>query len=113
MTVGKDFPLLINATKQVLISSADFKKLSYIGLSSLMCLYPVVISKSKKGMVINISESNASKLGEFDDGNLLHPRFEGTRWTINREAELVMGAIPTGHPLIKTIEKYYSHLIMK
>jgi len=113
MANGKNYPLLLNAPRKVNISSEDFDKLSFIGLSSFLCSYPIVISRTKNGFELHMMESNSLRLGNFNKGKNDHPRLKGTYWRINKEAELVTGEIPNGHPLIKTLEKYFSHLIMK
>lgn len=114
MSIGNDYPVYIKAPHKVNITTEKFDKLSYIGLSSILCSYPALISKLKDGsMIINMSENNAMRLGRFDEGRLEHSRFNDTIWTINNSAELVMGAIPKDHPVIETINNYYSHLIME
>ena len=48
MKKGLDFPLLIKAPKKILITAKQFDKLSFIGLASFQCSYPIVICKRKK-----------------------------------------------------------------
>jgi len=105
MKQGLDFPILLNAPKEVPITLERFDKFSYIGLASFMISYPVIICKRKKKYELHICESNASELHEKEG-------FKDLKFWCNSEAEIVWCDIPFTHDTAKQIEKDFKHLII-
>lgn len=108
MAEGIHYPILLNAPKKVEITAKQFDKLSYIGLASFFCSYKAVIEKDeeKKQYLLYMLEGECDRF--FQKG-----RFTGLKWRIWREAEMVACEIPFDHQIAKTIENYFSHLIME
>lgn len=102
---GIHIPLLLNAPKQIPYTVAQFDKISIIGLSSLFCNYKIFFC---------IREDCMEMYMRHHIGQIFHntKRFEGINFYQDLEVEMAWCVIPKTNQLIKTIEKYWSHLIM-
>lgn len=103
---GIHFPLLLNVPKQIPYTVAQFDKISIIGLSSLFCNYKIFFCDRKDTIEMYMRHHL---------GNIFYKtkRFEGIDFFQDLEVEMAWCVIPKTNPLVTTIEKYYSHLIMR
>jgi hypothetical protein len=107
MNKGIDFPLLLNAPKEISLTIEQHEKLSYIGLASFMCNYPICIADKGDHIILYCPEWKGNKFHTM-------PRFaEVIPGTINGSAELAWFTIPKTTKLFKTINKYFKHLYLK
>jgi hypothetical protein len=104
--IGLDYPLYIRSPRKINITAEQFNKLSYMGLASLFCSFKYVIEKNEDDYKIYMREGYHWLLKE-------NPRFKGLEIGVYESAEMGLVIVPIDNPLIKTIEKYFSHLIMK
>ena len=77
-----------------------------MGLASLFCSFRYIIEKNEDNYSIYMGEGYHWLLKE-------NPRFKGLEIGVYASAEMAQVIIPLDNPLIKTINKYFSHLIMK
>jgi len=102
-----DFPLLLNAPKEMPLSVEQHEKLSCIGLASFMCNYPICIADKKDHVILYCPEWMGNKFHVM-------PRFaEVIPGLINPSVELAYFTIPKTTKLFKTIDKYFKHLYLK
>lgn len=104
---GLDFPLLLNAPKELPLTVEQFDSLSVIGLASLMCSYSIIIADRGDNLTLNCADWK---------GNYFHgmPRFsEVIPGRIYSSAEMAEFTIPKTTKLAATIEKYFKHLYLK
>jgi len=108
MSQGLDYPILLNPPTKVPITYEQFNHLSYMGLSSIFCNYKVLIGKNDENYTIYMNNGTQYSF-------MNQKRFENLKecWFINSSAELVYCKIPIDHPLINTINRMFSHLIME
>ena len=103
---GLDYPLYITSPKEINITAEQFKNLSYMGLASLFCSFRYVIDKNENNYAIYMRQGYHYKLMDL-------PRFKGLQFGVWEAAEMAQVIIPIDNPLIKTIDKYFSYLILK
>jgi hypothetical protein len=108
MAQGINYPILLNPSKKVNITYEQFKKLSYIGLSSFFCNYKVVFGMTDEHCIMYMNDGTQHSFWG-------HKRFESLKdcWWENSSAELVYCKIPLEHPLVELIKRKFSHLIME
>jgi hypothetical protein len=102
-----DFPILLNAPKQIPVSVEQHEKFSIIGLASFMVNYPICIADKNDHIILYCPEYK---------GNYYHtmPRFkEVIPGRINQSVELAYFTISKNTKLFKTIDKYFKHLYLK
>jgi len=102
---GIHIPLLLNAPKQIPYTVTQFDHISIIGLSGLFCNYKIFFCER---------ENSIEMYMQHHLGKIFHntKRFEGINFFQDMDVEMAWCVIPKTNILIKTIEKYWSHLIM-
>lgn len=103
---GVHFPILLNAPKNIPYTVKDFDNISIMGLSSLFCNYKIFFCERTD----NITMYMQHHLGDIF---FKTRRFEGIDFFQDLSVEMAYCIIPKDNALVKTIEKYYNHLIMR
>lgn len=102
------YDILINPPKEVNLTVDQFNHLSYYGIASLWCNYKVIFY---------YDEDNNLKMYFHDYGIFIlcekSHRFKDIEWYEIPSVEMYTCTIPKEHEVIKTITKYFSHLILK
>lgn len=102
------YDILINPPKEVPLTVEQFKHLSYFGIASLWCNYRVIFYYNEdRDLEMYFHDYIIFKLCEKNY------RFKNIEWYEIPSAEMYTCTIPKDHEVVKTIEKYFTHLILK
>ena len=102
---GIHVPILLNAPRQIPYTVAQFDKISIIGLSSLFINYKIFFCEREECVEMYMQHHLAVIFYKTK-------RFEGIDFFQDMEVEMAWCSIPKTNPLVQTIEKYWSQLIM-
>lgn len=102
------YDILINPPKEVDLTVEQFNNLSWYGISALFCNYKVIFHYDDCGDLKMYFHRD-----EILERCKSNHRFKDILWHEDRSAEVYSCTIPKDFHVVKTIEKYFSHLIMK
>jgi hypothetical protein len=111
MSTAYHHDIYINAPKQIAITKEQFDRISYIGIASLFCNYPGIIIERDSIYEVYMKEYRAYNLFLLKEAG--QKRFEGLRFVKYGDAEMGSIEVPKEHPLAKTLQRYFRHLIAR
>ena len=102
------YEIRLNCPKEIDLTIEQFKSLSYYGLGCLWCDYKILFYYNKNKDLEMYFHNY--EIYEVCKDNY---RFTGIDWFEIESAEMYHCTIPKSYKVIKSIEKYFSYLIMK